>query len=57
MLKSELAAAAGVSPATFTKWCIAQESALIPLGYHRSQHMLTPAQVRHLCLFYCIRLE
>lgn len=57
MYKSELAAAAGVSLNTFTKWCIEQESILLTMGYQRSQHLLTPAQVRHLCSFYCIILD
>lgn len=57
MFKSELAAAAGVSLNTFSKWCIEQEVILVSMGYRRSQHLLTPAQVLHLCTFYCINLD
>lgn len=57
MFKSELANAAGVSLHTFSKWCLEQEPVLLPMGYRRSQHLLTPAQVHHLCTFYCIHLD
>lgn len=57
MFKSELANAAGVSLHTFSKWCLEQEPVLIPMGYRRSQHLLTPAQVHYLCAFYCIHLD
>ena len=56
MLKSELAAAAGVSRATFRRWLHSDAEHLSSLGVKPSAKMLPPGAVKYLIDKYCIDL-
>lgn len=57
MYKSELAQLAGVSNATFRRWCFNDRQQLLALGCSCRSQLLTPAAVRFLCNKYCIVIE
>ena len=40
--KSRLAAEAGVSLSTFSRWLLTKETTLIPMGYKRNMRLLPP---------------
>ena len=40
--KSRLAAEAGVSLSTLSRWLLTKESTLIPMGYKRNMRLLPP---------------
>lgn len=46
--KSRLAAEAGVSVSTLSRWLLTQEEALIPMGYRRSMRLLPPHIVAYI---------
>ena len=56
MLKSELAAAAGVSRATFRRWLQSDAEHLRSLGVKPSAKILPPRAVNYLIDKYCIDL-
>lgn len=56
MYKYELAAAAGVSRRTFSRWLRTDHTDLQQLGYKPSMHLLPPACVKFLCEKYVIIL-
>lgn len=56
MLKSELAAAAGVSRATFRRWLRSDAEYLRSLGVKPKAKMLPPKAVKYLIDKYCIDL-
>lgn len=56
MLKSELAAAAGVSRATFRRWLRSDAEYLWSLGVKPKAKMLPPKAVKYLIDKYCIDL-
>ena len=56
MLKSELAAAAGVSSQTFRRWLLADTEYLCQQGIKSTTRILPPQVVRYLCEKYDIEL-
>ena len=54
MLKSELAAAAGVSGKTFRRWLLTDEKFLCEKGVKPKTKMLPPNVVKYLIEKYCI---
>jgi hypothetical protein len=56
MLKSELAAAAGVSRDTFRRWLQSDMDYLISQNVDPKSRLLPPHVVRHLCDKYAIEL-
>ncbi len=56
MYKNELAAAAGVSMATFRRWLRTDREQLASLGCDLNAQLLNPAAVRYLCCKYVITL-
>ena len=54
MSKSELAEAAGVTPATFRRWLKTDKDELEKMGITSRQQVLPPNAVRYLCEKYCI---
>ena len=56
MLKSELAAAAGVSSQTFRRWLKTDEEYLRSQGVLPTAKILPPQVVNHLIKKYCIEL-
>lgn len=57
MYKYELAAAAGVSRATFRRWLLADKEQLGKLGCPINCHLLNPAAVKFLCEKYVIGIS
>lgn len=56
MLKSELAAAAGVSGETFRRWLLTDRTYLLSLGVKPAAKLLPPKAVNYLIDKYCIDL-
>ena len=56
MLKSELAAMAGVSTSTFKRWLSQHSDELLRLGVSRKAKLLHPLAVRYVCDQYGIDL-
>ena len=56
MLKSELAALAGVSTSTFKRWLSQHSDELLRLGVSRKAKLLHPLAVRYVCDQYGIDL-
>lgn len=56
MLKSELAAKAGVSPSTFKRWLHRHQKELYSLGVSPNAKLIPPNAVRYICEMYGIDL-
>lgn len=56
MMKYELAAAAGVSMRTFSRWLSLNEGRLRPYGVTKSSRLLRPRAIRFICQEYGIDL-
>jgi len=57
MLKCELAAAAGVSMRTFSRWLSCNEERLKEYGVTKSSRLISPKGVKFICEEYGITLE
>ena len=59
MFKSELAAAAGVSYATFSRWLRDPnlQAKLAPFNLEKQQHILPPGAVEIICKHYVIEID
>lgn len=56
MLKSELAAQAGVSRRTFARWLLAHRKQLKKLGVTERSRLLQPSAVKYICETFAIDL-
>lgn len=54
MLKTELAAAAGVSPRTFSRWLRLHREKLQEMGISPTAHLIPPVGVKYICHYYGI---